>query len=74
MAGRGRRERSHSALSGTLVERGHDVPVAVIPSADSRRGRYKLGFRDVAELLLQRGYEVTHETIRGWETRVVYRC
>ena len=28
------------------------------------RLRYKLGFRDVAELLLQRGYEVTHETIR----------
>ena len=30
---------------------------------------YKLGFRDVAELLLQRGYEVTHETIRSWEFR-----
>lgn len=24
---------------------------------------YKLGFREVAELLLQRGYEVSHETI-----------
>ena len=34
-----------------------------------RRLRYKLGFRNVAELLLQRGFEVTHETIRGWETR-----
>ena len=33
------------------------------------RLRYKLGFRDVAELLLQRGYEVTHETIRNWEFR-----
>ena len=33
------------------------------------RLRYKLGFRDVAELLLQRGYEVTHETIRSWEFR-----
>ena len=33
------------------------------------RLRYKLGFRDVAELLLQRGYEVTHETIRDWESR-----
>ena len=31
------------------------------------RLRYKLGFRDVAELLLQRGFEVTHETIRAWE-------
>ena len=33
------------------------------------RLRYKLGFRDVAELLLERGYEVTHETIRSWEFR-----
>ena len=32
------------------------------------RLRYKLGFRDVAELLLQRGYEVTHETVRSWES------
>ena len=33
------------------------------------RLRYKLGFRDVAEMLLQRGFEVTHETIRAWEAR-----
>ena len=33
------------------------------------RLRYKLGFRDVAELLLQRGFEVSHETIRAWEVR-----
>ncbi len=33
------------------------------------RLRYKLGFRDVAELLGQRGYEVTHETVRNWEFR-----
>ena len=26
-------------------------------------------FRDVAELLLQRGFEVSHETIRVWEFR-----
>ena len=31
------------------------------------RLRYKLGFRDVAELLGQRGYAVTRETIRAWE-------
>ena len=30
------------------------------------RLRYKLGLRDVAELLLERGYEVTHETVREW--------
>ena len=33
------------------------------------RLRYKLSFRDVAELLVQRGFEVTHETIRDWESR-----
>ncbi len=33
------------------------------------RLRYKLSFRDVAELLLQRGYVVTHETVRQWEFR-----
>ena len=33
------------------------------------RLRYKLGFRDVAELLLQRGFEVSRETIRAWEFR-----
>ena len=31
--------------------------------------RYKLSFRDVAEMLLQRGFEVTHETIGKWEFR-----
>ena len=33
------------------------------------RLRYKLSFRDVAELLLERGYTVTHETIRDWAFR-----
>ena len=33
------------------------------------RLRYKLGFRDVAELLLQRGFEVSYEMIRVWEFR-----
>ena len=33
------------------------------------RLRYKLGFRDVAEILLQRGFEVSYETIRIWEFR-----
>ena len=44
-------------------------PTDIVLLAVLRRLRYKLGFRDVAELLLERGYEVTHETIRGWETR-----
>ena len=33
------------------------------------RLRCKIGFRDVAELVLQRGFEVSHETIRVWEFR-----
>ena len=44
-------------------------PTDIVLLAVVWRLRYKLGFRDVAELLLQRGYEVTHETIRGWEAR-----
>ena len=38
-------------------------PTDIVLLAVLWRLRYKLGFRDVAELLLQRGYEVTHETI-----------
>ena len=42
-------------------------PTNIVLLAVLWRLRYKLGFRDVAELLLQRGFEVTHETIRAWE-------
>jgi putative transposase len=44
-------------------------PSDVVLLAVLWRLRYKLSFRDVAELLLQRGYEVSHETIRVWEFR-----
>ena len=44
-------------------------PTDIVLLAVLWRLRYKLSFRDVAELLLQRGYEVTHETIRDWEFR-----
>ncbi len=33
------------------------------------RLRYKLSLRDLAEMCLARGFEVTHETIRDWEER-----
>ena len=42
-------------------------PTDIVLLAVLWRLRYKLGFRDVAELLLERGFEVTHETIRAWE-------
>ena len=44
-------------------------PTDIVLLAVLWRLRYKLGLRDVAGLLLQRGYEVTHETIRSWEFR-----
>jgi putative transposase len=33
------------------------------------RLRYTLSLRDVAELLLDRGFTVTHEAVRDWEER-----
>jgi len=42
-------------------------PTDVVLLAVLWRLRYKLGFRDVAELLLQRGFEVSYETVRVWE-------
>ena len=44
-------------------------PTDVVLLAVLWRLRYKLSLRDVAELLLERGYAVTHETIRVWEFR-----
>ena len=44
-------------------------PTDIVLLAVLWRLRYKLSFRDVAELLLQRGFEVTHETIRASEFR-----
>ena len=44
-------------------------PTDVVLMAVLWRLRYKLGFRDVAELLLERGFIVSHETIRLWEFR-----
>jgi len=44
-------------------------PTDIVLLAVLWRLRYKLGFRDVAELLLLRGFEVSYETIRVWEFR-----
>jgi transposase-like protein len=44
-------------------------PTDIVLLAVLWRLRYKLGFRDVAELLLQRGFEVSYETVRAWEFR-----
>ena len=44
-------------------------PTDIVLLAVLWRLRYTRSFRDVAELLLERGYAVTHETIRDWEFR-----
>ncbi len=44
-------------------------PTDIVLLAVLWRLRYKLGFRDVAELLLQRRFEVSRETKRVWEFR-----
>jgi len=44
-------------------------PTDIVLLAVLWRLRHKLGLRDVAELLLQRGYDVSYETIRAWEFR-----
>jgi putative transposase len=33
------------------------------------RLRYKLSLRDLADICLQRGFVLTHETVRDWEAR-----
>src|SRR5680860_1191726 len=44
-------------------------PTDIVTLAVLWRLKYKLSLRDVAEMLLQRGFAVTHETIRAWEFR-----
>jgi transposase-like protein len=44
-------------------------PTDIVLSAVHWRLRYKLSLRDVSELLLVRGFAVTHETVRHWEAR-----
>ena len=44
-------------------------PTDIVLLAVLWRLRYKLGFRDIAELLLLRGFEVSYETVRVWEFR-----
>jgi transposase-like protein len=45
-------------------------PTEIVLLTGLWRLRYMLGPRDVAELRLQRGYEVMHGTPREWELRL----
>ena len=49
-----------------LSFKGHRLPADVVRHAVWLYFRFSLSFRDVEELLAQRGIEVSYETIRGW--------
>ncbi len=46
-----------------------EVPTDIVFQVLFCRVRYKLSYRDVAELFLLRGFAFTHETVREWEER-----
>ena len=46
-----------------------EVPTDIVFQVLLCRFRYKLSYRDVAELFLLRGLVFTHETVRDWEER-----
>jgi transposase-like protein len=46
--------------------RGHRFPPIVIQHAVSSYLRFTLSYRDVEELLAERGLEVSYETVRRW--------
>jgi putative transposase len=46
--------------------KGYRMPKSIIGYAIKRYYRFKLSLRDVSEMLLERGIEVSYETIRNW--------
>lgn len=46
--------------------KGYRIPKSIIGYAVRHYFRYKLSLRDVSEMLLERGIEVTYEAIRKW--------
>ena len=53
-------------LSATTKYKNHRFPVEIISHAVWLYFRFCLSFRDVEELLCERGVGVTYETIRKW--------
>lgn len=53
-------------LSSTDRPKGYRFPKAVIAHAVYLYHRFTLSYRDVQELLFERGIDVSHETIRAW--------
>jgi len=55
--------------AATPSDKGHRFPPAIIGHAVWRSFRFALRYRDVAELLAERGVIVTDETIRRWRRK-----
>jgi DDE domain len=61
-------QRTFNGRTGTLfnfLEYPTDIVLLVVLG----RLRYKLSLRDLAEMVLERGFEFTHEAVRDWEAR-----
>ena len=62
-------ERRESALADTMRQnsyRRHRFPPAVIQHAVWLYFRFALSYRDVEDLLAERGIDVSYETVRRW--------
>jgi putative transposase len=46
-----------------------EYPTDIVLLVVLYRLRYKLSLRDVAEMFLEPGFELTHEAVRDWEAR-----
>jgi putative transposase len=53
-------------ISETLCYRRHRFPPEVIQHAIWLYFRFTLSYRDVEELLAERGLEISYETVRRW--------
>ena len=49
-----------------ICYRRHRFPAAIIQHAIWLYGRFTLSYRDVEDLLAERGLEISYETIRRW--------
>ena len=58
-------ERSGGVLNRTCL------PSDIIAFVVFCRLRYRLTLRDLSEIVVLRGIEVSHEAIRGWETKLL---
>jgi putative transposase len=63
-------QRVFNERTGTLFNR-LQYPTDIVSLVVLWCFRYKLSLRDLAEMFLQRGLIFTHETVRGWERRLV---